>query len=319
MITLPQRPLAGCVVNLSISEGDNSARRGFPLWQVNRVTLQIVAALLGQGASVVFGHDWREDGVMEAVYGFARQIQAPVPLSSVNAAAESQPLLRNLLPWPEEPLLSERDLEQLSSTLRVDRAGLPRELEAVDKEARQADPDNGLYRYVHARGLTFLRRRLNDVSHVRLCIGGRRSGSLGRYPGVIEEAFLAVTEKKPLYLASFLGGATEQVVDAIDGKPMGEDFCSATPLEDLYARPPVTESDPATRDDRIIDRAAVWKRFAETGQEKFAAVNGLTVRENSELLHTPVIDRAIELVLNGLSRLWHNHAGSESLRNPRFN
>jgi SLOG cluster2 len=319
-VTQPQRPLAGCIVNLSISEGDDSARRGFPLWQVNRVTLQIVAALLGQGASVVFGHDWREDGVMEAVYGFARQIQAPVPLSSANAVAESQPLLRNLLPWPDEPLLSERELEQLSSTLQVDRAGLPRELQAVDDEARRADPDNNLFRYVHARGLTFLRHRLNDACHVRLCLGGRRSGSPGRYPGVIEEAFLAVTEKKPLYLASFLGGATEQVVNAIDGKPMSEDFCGATPLQDLYARPPVKESDPNTRDDRIIDRTAIWKKFAEIGQEKFATVNGLTVKENNELLHTPVIDRAIELVLNGLSSLWHNGAGSEHLRNnPRIN
>src|SRR5207248_6431114 len=119
-----------CVINLSVSESDDSAQRGFPLWQVNRVTLQLVAALFGQGASVVFGHDRREDGVMEAVYGFARQVQPPMPLSPGNAAAEDQPLLRNLLPWPDKPLLQERDLEQLSSTLRVESAGLPKELVA---------------------------------------------------------------------------------------------------------------------------------------------------------------------------------------------
>ena len=77
------------------------------------MTLQLVAATFGQGASVVFGHDWREDGVMEAVYGFARQVQPPVPLSSDSATAEAQPILRNLLPWPDNPHLPERDLEQL--------------------------------------------------------------------------------------------------------------------------------------------------------------------------------------------------------------
>jgi hypothetical protein len=303
-VTITHRPLAGCVVNLSISESDDSTERGFPYWQVNRVTLQLVAALFGQGASVVFGHDWREDGVMEAVYGFARQVQPPVPLSPANAAAEAQPLLRNLLPWPDKPVLPERDLEQLSSTLRVESVGLPQELQPFDAKARRAEPDNRLYRYIRARGLTFLRHRLNDACHVRLCLGGRRSGSAGRYPGVIEEAFLAVTDKKPLYLASILGGATEQVVDAIEGKQIREDFCRPTPLQGLYDDPPVRELDGATYDDRVIDRAVVWKQFAGTGREKLAASNGLKIEENDELLHTPAIDRAIELVLIGLSRLW---------------
>jgi hypothetical protein len=123
------RPLAGCVVALSISESEESAERSFPVWQVNRVTLQAVAALFGQGVGVIFGHDWREDGVMEAVHGFAREMQPPVPLSPQDAAAVGQPLLRNLLPWPDIPRLPSDDLDRLASTLRVEEAGLPAELE----------------------------------------------------------------------------------------------------------------------------------------------------------------------------------------------
>lgn len=302
-MTLHHRPLAGCIVNISVSESDDSVQRGFPSWQVNRVTLQLVGALFGQGASVVFGHDWRGDGVMEAVYGFARQVQTPLPLTAEQSEAEAQPLLRNLLPWPEEPSLSERDREQLSSTLLVETAGLPKELQPFDEEGRRSAPDHGLHQYIRARGLTFLRRRLNDVCHARLCLGGRRSGYDGRYPGVIEEAFLAVSERKPLYLAGFLGGATEQVVDAIDGREMTHDFCRPTPLQNLYKDPPVTESDGDTSADRIIDREVVWGTFVKTGRQQLADENGLTVAENDELLHTPVVDRTIELVLIGLSRL----------------
>lgn len=68
-MTVATRPLEGLVVNLSVSQGDDTLKHGYPGWQVNRVTLQFVAALFGQGASLVFGHDWREDGVMEAVHG----------------------------------------------------------------------------------------------------------------------------------------------------------------------------------------------------------------------------------------------------------
>ncbi|MDK2743738.1 MAG: hypothetical protein NDI90_12540 [Nitrospira sp. BO4] len=302
-MTVAYRPLSGCIVNLSISESDDSERRGFPSWQVNRVIVQVVAALFGQGASVVFGHDWREDGVMEAVYGFARSVQAPLPLSPAQSAAEAQPLLKNLLPWPDKPLLAEQDLKQLSATLRVESAGLPRELRAFDEQARHTGPNSPLYRYIRARGLTFLRHRLNDDCHVRLCLGGRKSGFAGRYPGVVEEALLAVTDAKPLYLAGLLGGATEQVVDAIAGKTITDDFCHLTSLQDLYKTPPIKEYDAATYEDRSIDRVVVWTKFARTSREGLAAANGLTVEENNELFYTPIIDRVIELVLIGLSRL----------------
>lgn len=304
-MTRPQRPLAGCVVNLSISESDDSTQRGFPSSQVNRVTLQIVAALFGQGASLVFGHDWREDGIMEAVYGFARQVQSPIPLSPEQSDAENEPLLRNLIPWPDSPYLSGPELEQLSSTLRVESAGLPRELEPIEAEARRADPSSALYRYLRARGLTFLRRQLNDICRVRFCIGGRRSGYAGRYPGVIEEAYLAVTNNKPLYLAGVLGGATNQVVDAVAGKEMTDDFCRPSPLDNVYAAPPAAERDTASRADLVIDRTAVWNAFRDMGGERLARTNGLTVEENNELFYTPVVERAIELVLIGLSRLQH--------------
>jgi SLOG cluster2 len=185
-----ERPLIGCTVGLSISESEDSTGRGFPPWQVNRVTLQVVAALFGQGAGVIFGHDWREDGVMEAVHGFARQMQSPLPLSHNEAGAAGQPLLQNLLPWPDTPHLSQQDLDRLRSTLRVEMAGLPEELKPHQDAALGADPNSSLYRYMRARGLTHLRHRLNVECNARLCIGGRTSGSAGRFPGVIDQRTL---------------------------------------------------------------------------------------------------------------------------------
>lgn len=302
-MNVSSRPLAGCVLNLSISESDDSASRGFPMWQVNRVTLQIVAALFGQGAGVVFGHDWREDGVMEAVHGFARQMQPPVPLTPGDAQAIGQPLMQNVLPWPDEPRLSREEQERLASTLRVEQVELPHELLGFSQAARDAGSDSELYRYVRARGLTHLRHRLNALSQARLCLGGQTSGSAGRYPGVIEEALLALGAGKPLYLAGLLGGATHQVIDAIEGREMPDAFCQPTLLVGVYAAPPVPECDPATQADRRIDRSAVWTAFRNAGRASLAENNGLRLEENDELFHTPVLDRVIQLVLTGASRL----------------
>jgi len=305
-MTAVQRPLAGFALNLSVSESDDSEGRGYPAWQVNRVTLQLVAALFGQGASLVFGHDWREDGVMEAVYGFARQIQPPIPLVPEHAEDEGQPLLCNLLPWPDKPFLDERDLERLASTLRVELVGLPPELVDFIRDNRLQEGGDGIHRYLRARALTFLRHRINEVSDVRLCLGGRRAGAQGRYPGVIEEALLAIREDKPLYLAGFLGGATEQVIDAIEGKPMPGSFCVSSPVTELYNNPPVKESAVGTQADRACDREGIWKEFSNAGYDWLAQHNGLTAEENRALLHTSVLDEVIELVLVGLSRLYRD-------------
>lgn len=302
-MTAPNRPLAGLVVNLSVSQSDDTLKHGYPTWQVNRVTLQFVAALFGQGASVIFGHDWREDGVMEAVHGFALQMQPQVPLTVEAAQAEAQPLMRNLLPWPDVPHLTEEEQEQLSATLKVEPGGLPEELRTLNAEVVAAGPNDPRYAYLLARGLTHLRHRLTDLCHARVCLGGPRSGSQGRYPGLVEEALLAVQQDKPLYVASLLGGASEQIVTAVEGKQMPEEFCPTARIEQLYLHPPVGENDPGTRADRAIDRDAIWRELSAAGQGRIAQNNRLSAEENSELLRTPVVERAIQLVLTGLSRI----------------
>ena len=298
-----ERPLSGCTVNLSISEADDSVARRFPLWQVERVTLQVTAALLSQGANVVFGHDWREDGMMQAVHGFAQQIQASTPVSSESVAASRKPLLRNILPWPDAPRLSSDDLERFGSTLHVESAGLPAEVAPYENEARRLNASHPLFRYLRARGLTHLRRRLNAECDARLCIGGRTEGSVGRYPGVIEEALLAIQEGKPLFLAGFLGGATRQAISAIEGYDMPEDFCRPGPINELYEMPPIVETDRGTQIDRTIDRRALWGMLRHAGVAELAEANHLKPEENQELFRTSILDRVVELVVTGLSRL----------------
>jgi hypothetical protein len=119
----------------------------------------------------------------------------------------------------------------------------------------------------------------------------------------VEEALLAVQQNKPLYLASLLGGASEQLVAAVEGRAMPEEFCPPTRVDQLYHNPPVIENNPGTRDDRTIDRVAIWHEFTEAGRGRIAQNNRLSREENNELLRTPVVERAIELVLTGLSRI----------------
>nr|WP_137827998.1 hypothetical protein [Methylobacterium sp. L1A1] len=287
------RPLTSLHVGLSVSESDDSVSRGFPVWQVNHVTLQVAAALMGQGAGVVFGHDWREDGVMEAVHAFALRMQAPDATTAGPTA--TAPLLQNFLPWPDEPRLPAEERRRLASTLSIEAAGLPDDI-APRALGQLGELDRAYFR---ARGLTYLRRMLTARTQARICLGGRTGGSQGRYPGIIEEAYLSVDARQPLFLAGLLGGATRQVIDALEGRPRPADFGRATPLGGLYA---TFAAGRAPEADAEIDAKRVWSRFRTIGVRGLSRQNKLTEEENRELFHTPAVERAIQLILLGLAR-----------------
>jgi hypothetical protein len=289
MVASLSRPLVGLHVGLSISESEDSEYRGFPPWLVNTVTLQVTEALMGQGAGVVFGHDWRDDGVMQAVHGFALRSQPPEAIPGRPGTAV--PLLRNVLPADDRPRLSVEERERLAATLAIEAAGLPDDLLAQ----RLGAEDEA---YVRARALTHLRRQLAERTQARICLGGRTKGYQGRYPGVVEEAFLTVGSGRPLYLAGLLGGASQWVINAIGGarKPVG--FASPPPLDLSYR----TRGAAAGIDARI-DPRNVWSSFRALGVKGLSEANLLTEDENRELFETPAVERTIELALTGLARL----------------
>lgn len=288
-----RRPLSGLVVSISVSESEESARLGFPRWLVNRVCLQFAAAIVGQGASVVFGHDWREDGVMQAVYSYARQTR-------LSTAGEQTPLLWNLLPWPDRPsvLVEEADLPR--PILTVEPVGLPDDLAEFEAIARGAESASPIFRYCRVRALTYLRRRLDEVSHARICIGGRTTGFAGRYPGVIEEALFAVRAPKPLYLVGLLGGATKRILSAAR-QPQAQPLVGEDPrVREMYAAPPVGTA--GADDDRVYRPEALGAEFREAWPH-ISYLAGLSEDEYTELADTSTVDRAIELVLAGLSKV----------------
>jgi hypothetical protein len=60
-------------------------------------------------------------------------------------------------------------------------------------------------RYAWAPGLTAMRERITALSQARLVIGGRLTGLAGLWPGVVEEAWLSLKRKQPLYAAGGFG------------------------------------------------------------------------------------------------------------------
>ena len=307
-----KRALTGVSVGIAISESEDSGRLGFGSKEVNQVTVDFSRELVGQGASVVFGHDWRPDGVMHAVATAAASAQSlvepsepaeptePPPSAATPTVRRRRPkqLLRNYLPWPSPPSLSRDEREQLSASLYIEAVPLPPSLKAYETVTLPGPPE---YPYLVARALTALRHRLVEETDARVCIGGKEKKYTGRYPGIVEEAWFAISVRQPLYLVGAFGGATQWVINALEGGQPST-FYRDNEMLNLYTQHKLDNA-PESAADREIAPARVWSEFQSLKTAGLAELNGLSIDENRRLFASSAIPTAIELVLTGLGRL----------------
>jgi hypothetical protein len=297
------RPLEGLRVGVSISgSGEDLARRGFTESGLNRLTVRLSRALLAEGAGLAFGHDWREGGVMEAIASIAFDYRLPA------APQEVGPAIVNLIPWPD--LASATDpalLARLGRVVEITPALLPEELRPLEAQAIAAGRTSPTWRYLRARGLTHLRRRLVERCHARVALGGRLSGFDGRLPGIVEEVFLTCAAARPIYLAGLLGGAAEILGGLlVDGRPADGlrtalERPEVQPLAEIYARHASPSAEGVC--DHDLNLTAIADFLAGDGSRAAIAGNGLTREDNLTLLTTDLEEQAISLVLRGLRRV----------------
>lgn len=281
-------PLKGLRLGISASETVTGQGHGLTSRELNRAIRQVALAVLAQGGRLVFGHDWRSQGVMEEILDFAITYKPIAPLPE-----DEEPLITNYVAWPDSTAVSKEERAQYATVLRIVEPG---------KEHQQhfGPPRSGpAQKAARAAALTLMRRDMAQFCDARLCFGGKSSGSSGRYAGVAEEAAIALDSGCPLYVTSLFGGASEQVVQAILHRETGE-----TP-----AFRPTTVVMQALDEHDPMPRAAVDPSiFTRSGLKELSNLNKLSVEENKRLFDARHLAEVIGLLLVGLARIQKERA-----------
>lgn len=281
-------PLSHLRIGLSISESpdDDLAARGLGRMHLDHAFVEIARHLLAAGASLTYGGDHRVAGFSQILFDLVRTYDLP--------DKPDPERIRNYLAWPLYLSLKAADRAALKTVAKIIEVPPPADLN-LDAKTFIA-PDTAEGRRIWSRCLTAMRHRMNDQTDARIFLGGRLTGFKGKYPGLVEEAHLALIVGKPVFLLGGFGGCAAALIEALRGHtPDALTLDHHRHADNLYAEMLDTQSlDP----DPPVDYVAILSDLHRTGTNNWP--NGLSAPDNERLFATDDIDEMVALVLKGL-------------------
>jgi hypothetical protein len=259
-----QPVLRGWTIGLSISESPDLPRFGLATAHLVDAMVEFARYLLASGATLAYGGDLRAGGFTEVLLELVRN----------HGKAGEEARVHSFLAWPDYRAL---DLEAEAKYLPevcFHRIAPPADLGIA--EERVLDSSREEDRLLRARCLSAMRRELHGRTQARIVLGGRLTEYAGQYPGLVEEALLALEGGVPLFVLGGLGGCGRALAQALQG----------------------TE---AEEGERLIASEEVWETLRSKGVSSLR--NGLSDAENARLFETRHLPEMISLVLKGLTRL----------------
>jgi len=307
------------LIGLSLSNASDSAQYGVSQEHLATVANDLVLYLLLAGLRVGYGGMLGFDGAgpdyVQRLFGLVKTYS---PLAT-QLGRKFQPI-ENFVGWPIHLTFGPDQLKQYGSyaeLLRIDKPELP----GVDEDALYAEGKPGFFgtdtpprRFAWAVSMTKMRAAMTEKVSARVVMGGALSGFQGLYPGVFEEAVQSLEAEQPLYLVGAFGGAARLVIDLLDIRKGSDDRVEGGSREEmttLWLKQHVDTYDEVVelyRNGQLSlktpeEYKAQLNSLGVAGIDK-ALNNGLDEVENRELFYSPDPNRIIELILQGMHRIF---------------
>jgi hypothetical protein len=286
-------------VNISASPGEDSESWGYDAHFFNRAIISLSEFFLFNNACVLFGHDWREDGVMRAVADAAEKTAASRVFKSREEGAER---MVNIVPEKKEKISTlANDAEDASGgILKVNSLD-----EYIGKKS------DALFKSTPLK-LIYLRKVLTEALNpgIRVCLGGKTEGYTGFLPGIVEEALFALKYGKPLYIVGGFGGTANLVAkfllsDTRPKEPKKDHIIQLPPqlkstIEILYS---IIDSnffspiDDKNQSYRL--NVPLRELFRECRTKELLLNNGLNKKENKNLAISTDLEEIKHLIHHG--------------------
>lgn len=284
-------PLAGIKIGISVSDSDDYHQLGFSEIHQKDITIEFTRYLLSNGAHLVYGGDLRLGGYTAAFSEIAFQYR--------KIEEKNEMLFTNYFGWPIHLKLKSSDEAYFKrNRVKIKKIGRPEEApEQLD--AVQILPDSIENRFYWAKSMAKMRIQMTSGSMARIFLGGRTKKYTGFYPGIIEEAYLALAAKQPIYLIGAFGGATAYIVRAFKGESaqkLANELLGEYPtINELYNYADGIQH-------QYLSITSIFSYFVKTGLKGISKLNKLTEEQNEILFTTTHFPEIIYYTLVGLNK-----------------
>ncbi|MGE0729425.1 MAG: TIR domain-containing protein [Acidimicrobiia bacterium] len=273
----PDRPL---LVGVSISDipEESLLPLGLSAAHVDLLFAEVCRHILVAGHRIAYGGDLRLRGFTEQLLGLSRVVRR----YQTTVSGQDDPMVVSYL---TQFNLDGPDGARIGSFVN--------DCDIVELPVPEWVPAGGAGPIRAAMEFTAMRERMTADIDVRLVVGGKVFGALGRGPGVLEEAALACEAGVPLLVAGGFGGAGGLTARALTGRLTGDEreaVCNS--YQEINAS--------LVRTARPRSCAELLDALTGKGSQ---LNNGLEPAENERLLNSADIDEIVSLVLLALTRL----------------
>lgn len=157
--------------------------------------------------------------------------------------------------------------------------------------------EDGIMPYSHkealipfSKNLSLMRKMMAKECDFRVMLGGKHYGYLGKYPGLLEEAYYTLKENRPLFLIGGFGGVSKLIINLIKGDDIDE------LTFDWQKKHPKNDNLRTLIDNGVeIDYDEIVKTIKNT------KLNNLSNDENEILFTSTSIEEIIFYIMKGLS------------------
>lgn len=299
----------GKVIALSISDSPDLLRLGFGKMHLTDAMVEIARYLLARGATLAYGGDLRPGGftdlLLQLIEGYeAEAADATAPPPTVLPS----PRARNYLAWPLYVPMTPAEKNAYRGMVELRPVPPPENVRAALglDPAAFLPPNTPATRTAWACCLTEMRRAMTLQVDARIVLGGQVTGFKGKYPGVAEEALMALDAGQPIYLLGAFGGAARAIADALEGRDPEaltqayQEKRTDTECAFIEHYNGTVEAHPGLGGP--VDYEAL--RGALKARSVAGLNNGLSDEENRRLFVEQDIREVVSLLLRGLEARW---------------
>jgi hypothetical protein len=282
-------------IGVSIGDSEDISSEGMSMLHLQDITVEIARYLLASGYRIIYGGDIRYD----KEFNFAELLK-DISLTYRSDYKDKSVMIENYVAFPLYKKLDASLKAKLSEVVKFVEVKPPSALKIKAENYIQVlNRETKMDRYFFAECLTEMRQKMNTRLDCRIIMGGKLEGFKGKYPGLVEEAYLAMKSGKPVFFMGAFGGCARAIIDALQGnyrKELTLEFQTKNQEYDDV----VTINNERNENDKI-DYNEIIHFFKSSGVKGLK--NGLSVKENEELFTSVNIARIVSLVLKGLRTL----------------